>query len=184
MMAQHVGRPSTAQPAILLLLVHVFVAQLASNVINVSATSSGFAEAVILYDGYDWHDDTSFATPVAQPAVSSARLITAPELYALSVPVNTLTDGLPVVELFGAKLDYPDVAIRWSPWPRGECPHHPDYTLDLAWVSRTANRGIFQFRTEPDPSLAVVYFCLRYNGSQKWINLGQHVSIEIPVRSV
>lgn len=177
MMAQHVGRPFISQPAILLLFVHVFLAQLANNGNNVSATFGGIAKAINYKNWYD----TSFGTPVSQPTVISARLITAPELYLLSVPVNIFVDDFLAVEFSGHELDHPDVSLRWSPWPRDECPRHSDNTLDLAWVSHTSNRGIFLFRTEP--SVAVVYFCLKSDANEEWRNLGSHISIKIPIRS-
>lgn len=183
MMAQHVGRPFTAQPAILLLLVHALVAQLANNGNNASATSSKVAETVVHDSGTDHrHDDTSFTTLNTQTTVSSARVITVSELLASSVPVSASTDLL-FIEFRGTGLSHPDVALRWSPWPRSECPHHPNNTLDVVWTSRAANRGIYQFHTKPDPSVAVVYFCLRNGTAETWRSLGEHVSIEFPVQS-
>ncbi|XP_032674633.1 metal transporter CNNM4 [Odontomachus brunneus] len=183
MMAQHVGRPFTVQPAILLLLVHALVAQLANNGNNASATSSKVAEIVANDSGTDhWHDDTSFTTLNAQTTIISARMVTVSELLALSVPVKPSTDFL-FIEFRGTRLSHADVALRWSPWPRGECPHHPDNTLDVVWTSRMANRGIYQFRIKPDPSIAVIYFCLKNGTDEIWRRLDEHTSIEFPVRS-
>ncbi|XP_014472323.1 PREDICTED: metal transporter CNNM4 [Dinoponera quadriceps] len=175
MMAQHVGRPFTTQPTILLsLLIHALVSQLANNGDNASATSAVEAAA-------SW-----YTTPAVRFVVRSARVITPSELY-LSVPVNAFVnafdDDLLSVEFFGIGLDHPDVTLHWSPWPRGECPQHSDNVLNLVWLSHMANRGIYQFRTKLDPSLAVVYFCMRNDTDKTWRNLGENVLIRIPVRS-
>ncbi|EFN86431.1 Metal transporter CNNM2 [Harpegnathos saltator] len=181
-MAQHVGRLFTAQPAILLLLVHALVAQLTNNAST--ATSSEVAKVVARGD--NGHVDTSFATLDARFAVSSARVITAPELLALSMPVNITSANDHhhlFVEFLGTAFNRPNFTLRWSLHPRGECPRLPDNTLDLVWTSHATNRGIYQFRNKPEPNVALIYFCLRDNEHETWTSLGEHISIKFPVRS-
>lgn len=181
MMAQHVGRSFTAQPAILFLLVHALVAQLANNGNNVLVTSSEIIEAVAHDSGVDKeYDGMSFLIHNAQTTVYSARIITVPELLALSVPVKFSTDLL-FIEFRGSGLNRSNVVLRWSLWPRDKCPHHPDNTLDVAWISPAANYGVYQFRTKPDLSVTRVYFCLKNGTNEAWRNLGEHISIKYPI---
>lgn len=172
MMAQHVVRSRFAPATILLLLVPACVAQLA----NVNAAPTLTSTTTTTING------------VVQPEVNSAPVIrTAIALSAL--PFGATDDRRPLVEFLGTGLDR-DLALRWSlSWD--DCPTYSDDTLlDAVRTSSTRDRAIYEFRTIPvnAKSGAVVYFCLR-NGNdddgeagKRWDNLGDRVSIKIPVR--
>lgn len=173
MMAQHVGRSRFTPATVLLLLVPACVAQLA----NANATTT--------IDGVRY-DDTS-SRVVVQPTVKSAPVIRT----AVALSHGAADDRRPLVEFLGTGLGR-DLTLRWSS-SRHDCPmtYSDDTLLDAVWTSPTRDRAIYEFRTSitEDPTIAVVYFCLR-NGSddddggdgRRWRNLGDRVSIEFPVR--
>ncbi|XP_029669173.1 metal transporter CNNM4 isoform X2 [Formica exsecta] len=167
MMAQHVDRSRFAPATILLLLVPACVVQLAKA--NAASTLASTVNGV-------------------RPAVKSAPVI------RTAVPLSTLPFGADddrrssiLVEFLGTGLGR-DLPLRWST-SRNDCPMYSDDTLlDAVWSSSTRDRAIYEFRTIPvDPKITVVYFCLR-NGSddddvgRRWSNLGDRISIKIPVR--
>ncbi|KMQ85194.1 metal transporter cnnm2 [Lasius niger] len=182
MMAQHVGRSRFTPATVLLLLVPACVAQLANA--NATTTSSSTTTTTTI-DGVRY-DDTS-SRVVVQPTVKSAPVIRT----AVALSHGAADDRRPLVEFLGTGLGR-DLALRWSP-SRHDCPmtYSDDTHLDAVWTSPTRDRAIYEFRTSitEDPTIAVVYFCLR-NGSddddggdgRRWSNLGDRVSIEFPVR--
>lgn len=173
MMAQHVVRSRFAPATILLLLVPACVVQLA----NVNAAPTLTSTSTSTIDG------------VVQPEVKSAPVIRS--AIALSaLPFGAADDRRPLVEFLGAGLGR-ELALRWSP-SSDDCPtYSDDALLDAVWTSSARDRAIYEFRTIPvNPKSvgAVVYFCLRNasddNGGdgRRWGNLGDRVSIKIPVR--
>jgi len=173
MMAQHVVRSRFAPATILLLLVPACVVQLA----NVNAAPTLTSTSTSTIDG------------VVQPEVKSAPVIRS--AIALSaLPFGAADDRRPLVEFLGAGLGR-ELALRWSP-SSDDCPtYSDDALLDAVWTSSARDRAIYEFRAIPvNPKSvgAVVYFCLR-NASdddggdgRRWGNLGDRVSIKIPVR--
>jgi len=166
MMAQHVGCLRFVPATILLLLVPVFVGQLA----NVNASTTTNYRAV----GYD-----NILPRVVQFAVQSARMITADTIASLlPLPLGIFSgDHHLLIEFLGADLSR-NLALRWSASSR-ICPENSNNTLDEVWVSPTDNRVIYKFRTVPDAE-ATIYLCLRNNSvaDEKWSNIGDYVSIK------
>ncbi|XP_011258942.2 metal transporter CNNM4 [Camponotus floridanus] len=169
MMAQHVARSRFAPATILLLLVPACIAQLAN--VNAAPTST-----------------STSTTTLDQPEVKSAPVIRS--AIALSVlPFGAADDRRPLVEFLGAGLGR-ELVLRWSS-SSNDCPtSSDDALLDAVWTSSARDRAIYEFRTIPvnANSVGVVYFCLR-NASdddggdgRRWSNLGDRVSIKIPVR--
>lgn len=158
MMAQHVVRSRFAPATILLLLVPACVVQLAKA--NAASTSVNGV----------------------RPSVKSVPVI------RTVVPLSALLFGAadnrrPLVEFLGTGLGL-DLALRWSS-SRYDCPMYSDDTLlDAVWSSSTRDRAIYEFRTIP-VNAKIVYFCLRNDSDdgdgRRWSNLGDRISLKIPV---
>ncbi|XP_012235978.1 unextended protein isoform X2 [Linepithema humile] len=167
MMAQHVGCLQFVPATILLLLVPVFVGQLAN--VNASTTTNYGAVG---------HDDV--LPRIVQFAVQSARVITADTVALSALPLGIFSsDQHFLVEFLGTDLSR-NLALRWSPSSQ-LCPEDSNNTLDAVWMSPTNNRVIYKFRTLPDAEVTTIYFCLKNNsigGDEKWSNIGDYVSIK------
>ncbi|KAL6264085.1 hypothetical protein P5V15_004164 [Pogonomyrmex californicus] len=180
MMAQYVGRPRFAPATILLLLVPVYVVQLANadtstSISSTTRTTTGTTRATTVADTVQYND---ILPRVVQVAVNSAAVVA---LSALPFSANpTDFHRVPLVEFLGTGLDR-DLALQWSPSSR-DCPRDAGNILDAVWMSSARDRGIYEFRTVPDAKVTAVYFCLRNRSDEKWSNLGDRVSIKFPVR--
>jgi len=168
MMAQHVGgRLRFVPTAILLLFVPAYVAQLA----NVAGASTATATAMTV-------GDIDVPSRVDhQLAVNSVAVVALPTLPFCANPVDSRR--VPFVEFLGAGLGH-DLALRWSLSSR-DCPRDVNNTLDVVWTSPASDRAIYRFRMVPDTKVTAVYFCLK-NGSEKWSNLGERVSVKFFAR--
>lgn len=167
MMAQHVGCLRFVPATILLLLVPVFVGQLA----NVNASTTTNYSAV----GHDSDD----VLPRVQFAVQSARVITTDTLALSALPLGiSSSDQHLLVEFLGTDLSR-SLALRWSSSSQ-VCPEDSNNTLDAVWISPTNNRVIYKFRTVPNAGVTTIYLCLKNNSiaDEKWSNIGDYVAIK------
>ncbi|XP_072767683.1 unextended protein [Anoplolepis gracilipes] len=175
MMAQHVGPSRFAPATILLLLVSACVVCVCSQLATVDAMSTPMSTstATMSLDG------------VVVPAVKSASVIRTTVPWSILPSFHGDRNPL-VVEFRGTGLGR-DLALRWT-LSRNDCPasYSNDTLMNAMLLAR--DYAIYAFRKSPVQSSnsAVIYFCLR-NATDgdvdgwRWSNLGDRVSIKIPV---
>lgn len=166
-MAQYVGRLGFMPTAFLLLLVPVYVTQLANAGVSATTTTAMTIDDIDVPSRVDH-----------QLTVKSVAVVALSTLPFCANPVDSRR--VPFVEFLGTGLGL-DLALRWS-LSSHDCPRDVNNTLDAVWTSSASNRAIYRFRMVPDTKVTAVYFCLKNSSDEEWSNLGDRVSIKFLVR--
>lgn len=82
-----------------------------------------------------------------------------------------------LIELCGTGLES-NLSLRWSN-DDSDCERDVN-VLKNVWISMSGDSAIYTFMKLPDTKENRIYFCLKY--TERWTNLGNHFTINLPSR--